>query len=321
MSSAQTMKIYSIISRIEDELEDSPKTKFAGAANKRIVEIDRLFDLLGDLKVTIPEDIRRATGILAEAENTIRDAQENADEIVASAQQEADQILQQAQANAESIYRQAQVEYEQRVSESEVYKEAIARANSISDEAETNANAIYNGARKYADDILLDLQTYLSDYHKMIADNRKELSDTPEEIKETALVSEPEKTFDDKFVPAAQHYDDYKAAPDSGDTVMFNRNDFKNVPIHEADPEGQDEDGYFPEPPVGNKPQNNYAFDDFDDYDDDDDFDEQEVKPKKKNIFQRMFEVEDYDEDEDEEEEEEKPAPKKRKSSSKSKKR
>ena len=67
MSSAQTMKIYSIISRIEQELEESPRTKFAGATNKRIVEIDRLFDLLSDLKVTIPEDIRRATGILAEA--------------------------------------------------------------------------------------------------------------------------------------------------------------------------------------------------------------------------------------------------------------
>ena len=97
MSSAQTMKIYSIISRIEQELEESPRTKFAGATNKRIVEIDRLFDLLSDLKVTIPEDIRRATGILAEANNTIRDARENAKDMVEQAQQEADQIMGQAQ--------------------------------------------------------------------------------------------------------------------------------------------------------------------------------------------------------------------------------
>ena len=71
------MKIYSILSRIEQELEESPKTKF-GAQNKRLVEIDRLFDLLGELKVTIPEDIRRATGIISEAENTIRDAKDSA---------------------------------------------------------------------------------------------------------------------------------------------------------------------------------------------------------------------------------------------------
>lgn len=54
MSGAQTMKIYSIIARIEEELEESPRTKFGGSSNKRVVEIDRLFDLLGDLKVTIP---------------------------------------------------------------------------------------------------------------------------------------------------------------------------------------------------------------------------------------------------------------------------
>ena len=191
MSSAQTMKIYSIISRIEQELEESPRTKFAGATNKRIVEIDRLFDLLSDLKVTIPEDIRRATGILAEANNTIRDARENAKDMVEQAQQEADQIMGQAQASAENLYHQAQVDFENRVSESEVYKEAFARAKEITTEAETNANAIYNGARKYADEILCDLQRYMSEYHEMIGANRKELGVTPD-IQPAAPVTPPE---------------------------------------------------------------------------------------------------------------------------------
>ena len=76
------MKIYSIISSIEQELEESPRTKFGGQS-RRIVEIERLYDLLGDLKVTIPEDIRRATGVLAEADNRINDAKEQAEEILA----------------------------------------------------------------------------------------------------------------------------------------------------------------------------------------------------------------------------------------------
>ena len=49
------MKIYSIISSIEQELEESPRTKFGGQS-RRVVEIERLYDLLGDLKVTIPEE-------------------------------------------------------------------------------------------------------------------------------------------------------------------------------------------------------------------------------------------------------------------------
>ena len=148
MSTAQTMKIYSIISSIEQELEESPRTKFSGQ-NRRVVEIERLYDLLGDLKVTIPEDIRRASLLLAEAENRINDAKEQAEEILTQAHEEADNVLAQAQASAENLYHQAQVEYEARVSDAEVYKEACARAAQISAEAETNANAIYNGCLLY----------------------------------------------------------------------------------------------------------------------------------------------------------------------------
>lgn len=174
MSSAQTMKIFSIINRIKQELEESPRSKFGGAA-KRVVEVDRLLDLLEDLKVVIPEDIRRATGILSEAENTIADAKENAIEIVEQAHQEADTILGHAQARADSIRMEAQEEFDHRVSESEVYKDAFTRASGIAAEAEDNATAIYNGARKYADEILVDLQRYIAEYHQMIETNRREL--------------------------------------------------------------------------------------------------------------------------------------------------
>ena len=168
------MKIFSIINRIKQELEESPRSKFGGT-NKRVVEVDRLLDLLEDLKVVIPEDIRRATGILSEAENTIADAKESAVEIVEQAHQEADTILGQAQAHADGIRADAQAEFDHRVGESEVYKEAFTRASGIAAEAEENATAIYNGARKYADEILVDLQRYLAEYHQMIEVNRKEL--------------------------------------------------------------------------------------------------------------------------------------------------
>ena len=184
MSSAQTMKIFSIINRIKQELEESPRPKIGGT-NKRVVEVDRLLDLLEDLKVVIPEDIRRATGILSEAENTIADAKENAVEIVEQAHQEADTILGQARSQADGIRADAQAEYERRVSESEVYKEAFTRASGIAAEAEDNATAIYNGARKYADEILVDLQRYIAEYHQMIENNRKELGVSDEPVPRT----------------------------------------------------------------------------------------------------------------------------------------
>lgn len=181
MSSAQTMKIFSIINRIKQELEESPRSKFGGTT-KRVVEVERLLDLLEDLKVVIPEDIRRATGIISEADNLLADAKESAQDIVEQAHQEADTILSQAEGEAAGIRSNAQSEFETRVSESEVYNEAFRRASGIASEAEENANAIYNGARKYADEILVDLQRYLAEYHQMIEQNRKELGFTEESV-------------------------------------------------------------------------------------------------------------------------------------------
>ncbi len=287
MSGAQTMKIYSIIARIEEELEESPRTKFGGSSNKRVVEIDRLFDLLGDLKVTIPEDIRRATGILAEADNMINDAKEKADEIMASSQEEADQILQQAQTAAENMYRQAQEEYQTKVSDSEVYKAAFARANDITSEAESNANQIYNGARKYADEILSDLQQYLSDYHKMITENRKELNVIPESEQPADPSTEPVHDFNDTVVQADKvEYHEYQSAPNYSAPRMDYRPEQQAMYRNDSSLD------------YDNPPQMDTYEDESQEY--------EEKKPKRKGILQRMFEIEDdeYADDDDYEEEE-----------------
>ena len=169
------MKIYSIISRIEQVLTDSPKYKLGGG-NKKIVEVEELFDLLGDLKVTIPEDIRRASGIIAEEANILGDANEQAEETVSKAKAEAEDLMRQAQAAAEKVYNQSVQEYEALVSEESVYQEAVARSKQMQQEAMDNANAITNGSRQYADDMLADVQRYLNDYIKMLNANREELN-------------------------------------------------------------------------------------------------------------------------------------------------
>ena len=53
----QNMQIFTIIGQIEDMVENSPRPKIGGA-NKRVIDVEEMMDLLGDLKVTIPEDIR-----------------------------------------------------------------------------------------------------------------------------------------------------------------------------------------------------------------------------------------------------------------------
>ena len=62
----QNMQIFTIIGQIEDMVENSPRPKIGGA-NKRVIDVEEMMDLLGDLKVTIPEDIRRAICFIVDA--------------------------------------------------------------------------------------------------------------------------------------------------------------------------------------------------------------------------------------------------------------
>ena len=318
MSSAQTMKIFSIINRIKQELEESPRSKFGGT-NKRVVEVDRLLDLLEDLKVVIPEDIRRATGIISEAENTIADAKETSAEIVEQANQEADTILSQAQAQADSIRANAQAEFENRVGESEVYNEAFSRASGIAAEAEENATAIYNGARKYADEILVDLQRYLTEYHQMIENNRKELGVEDEPVHTPVRAAAPEIQYaapaQAQYAPAPQQYapvqPPYAEPPRYAEPARQQTARQPRVAPHTGVERMQIEDDPSATRQFARPVGKASAMSDREEAPRRHDPRVEEAPPKKKGLFSRLLEAEDDDEDEDEEDEDwEEPAKK-----------
>lgn len=174
MSTNQSMQIFSIISQIEQVVENSPRPKLGGNT-KRTVDVDEIYDLLGDLKVTIPEDIRRANSVLIEADNIVAHAEEHANELVADAQAHAESLVAQAEEQARGIAEEAERQFEQRLSEHEITGEAQRRAAALASMAENNATIVYEGAKQYADDILADLQRFLVQYQNLVAENRAEL--------------------------------------------------------------------------------------------------------------------------------------------------
>lgn len=170
----QSLRIFTIISQIEQTLESAPRPKLGGGS-RRIVDVDEIYDLLGDLKVTIPEDIRRANSVLIEADTLLEHANQEAVDVVDQAQQEADALHRQSLSEAEQIRRAAEEEFEARVAEDKVLLEVQRRAELLQKQAENNANIVYNGAKQYADEILQDVQRYLMGYHHMVGQNRTEL--------------------------------------------------------------------------------------------------------------------------------------------------
>lgn len=170
----QSLRIFTIISQIEQLIESAPRPKFGGGG-RRLIDMDEIFDLIGDLKVTIPEDIRRANSVLIEADTLLEHANNEAYDLVDNAQHNADELLSQAEAEAAHLRSLADQEFEARVSEDKVLLEVQRRAEMLQEYAERNANIVYDGAKQYADDILIDVQQYLLEYHSMVEKNRAEL--------------------------------------------------------------------------------------------------------------------------------------------------
>ena len=145
-------KILDLIAQLEVEIAESPKPK-VGGAHKRLVDFDRIMDLIGDIRVTIPDEVRVAQSVLNERE----------------------MLLGKANTEAKNIYDNAVAEREKMISQEEIMHEAQERAHETTRLAKENARTIALGACNYADDILSDLQRYIHDYSTIIESNREEL--------------------------------------------------------------------------------------------------------------------------------------------------
>ena len=185
-----TIQTFEKITELEKAIESSPAPRFSGS-DRRIVDTEEMFDIIGDLKVTIPKDIRRANSILVDADNITSNAENYATELVDNAQQRAETILQEANAKsdeilakaneqAEAILAHARDEREQLIAASAVTTEAEHRAELLERKAEYNANLVYNNAKAYADDVLGSLMRFLEEYYSMVEVNRKDLGVIPE---------------------------------------------------------------------------------------------------------------------------------------------
>ena len=185
-NNTQNMQIFTIIGQLEDMIERSPRPKLGNGANKRVIDAEEMIDLLGDLKVTIPEDIRRANSVMIESQTMIDNADEHARDVVANAREEADRLIAQAHAAADDIVEKAKQEYERLVQEDEIYQEAQRRAELLAKKAEANASLVFENAKCYADDVLKDLESFLGEYKQLVALNRKDLDARTQQSEPTA---------------------------------------------------------------------------------------------------------------------------------------
>lgn len=208
-----TSRIEQIIEEIEEYID---KCNFQPLSKKNIVvNKEEIEELLRDLRMKTPEEIKRYQKMLA-----------NKDAILEDAQTKANAILEEAQTNAGVIVQQANIQLSELISEQEIMKQAYAQANQVIEEAAAQAQEILNnavndaneirmGAVQYTDSMLANMQSIihntmdsynarysslinsLNGYYDMITENRAELAPTlgteeSEEVTEEAIPAEEE---------------------------------------------------------------------------------------------------------------------------------
>lgn len=130
------MDILHLVDRLEEIVKEGRRLPFS---DLRLVDERRIWPLLDQMRISIPDQVRQAERVIHDRERTKAQAQEEAERIVELARREAAQLA------AEHV----------------IVEEAEERAAAVRERAKRDAEEIRSGADEYAFDILCDLEQEL----------------------------------------------------------------------------------------------------------------------------------------------------------------
>lgn len=142
-------KIEQIIEEIEEYIENCKYQAFSNT--KIIVDKEEIDELLRELRMKTPDEIKRYQKIISNKEAILDDAKQKAGAIINEAQIHTNNLI-----NEHEIMQQAYAQA------NEVVRQATAQAQAILDSATQDANNIRLGAMQYTDDSLANLQNIIN---------------------------------------------------------------------------------------------------------------------------------------------------------------
>ncbi len=118
------MDILHLVDRLEELFNESRSIPFTHSV---VVDEDRMLDIIDQMRVSIPDEIKKAQQLLAQRDRILAQAKEEAERTLALAREKSEQIVdresivQAAQARAEQIIAQARAETEVTKREADEY--------------------------------------------------------------------------------------------------------------------------------------------------------------------------------------------------------
>jgi cell division septum initiation protein DivIVA len=131
------MDILQLIDRLEELFNEAKAVPFT---HNVVVDEDRMLELIDQMRIAIPEEVKKAQQVVAQRDRVMAQAQEEANRTLTIARDKADQM---AQKDA-------------------IVQEAQRRADQIIAQARTDADATRADADNYVVDTLMQLQEQLT---------------------------------------------------------------------------------------------------------------------------------------------------------------
>jgi vacuolar-type H+-ATPase subunit H len=144
------MNVLRLLDELEDVVENSSTIPFAG---KALVDRGEILDIIKEIRIQLPDEMKQAQWIKEERQRILVDAQQE----------------------AEATMKDVRVHIEEMVEKDEITKLAQKRAEEIIEQGQAHAKEIRLGARQYADELLAGIEENLEKLGSTIKQNRKEL--------------------------------------------------------------------------------------------------------------------------------------------------
>lgn len=147
------MDILQLIDRLEELFNDA---KAIPLTHNVIVDEDRMLELIDQMRIAIPEEVKKAQQVVAQRDRVMAQAQEEANRTLTLAREKADQLaqkdvlVQEAQRRAEQILNQARAEADATRADADNY--VIDTLMQLQDQLAKFTNQVSNGIRTVQED-------------------------------------------------------------------------------------------------------------------------------------------------------------------------
>ena len=152
------MEIFTLLETLEDILEKGKNVPFT---NKSIIEKAEIFDIIKEIRLKLPDELKQAKWI----------------------KEERNRIIEEAQKEAENIVKEAENRIISMIDEHEITRKAYEQKTQIIETANEMSREMSKGTKDYADNILGEIETTIVNAQKTIQNVEITMKEALETIK------------------------------------------------------------------------------------------------------------------------------------------